>query len=164
MLKIRSILLAAIAVSFSTSAIAGDWWLIDITNIKPKRIVTLIDKSTIRPTAGARVRAWVYAYFEDQSDGVVTAKYLSEFDCNEQTYRTVSSITYGRSDEVVASNSYSIYQQPMKDVAPDTLGAEEKSFVCDGNTKEFTQIGEVPNLRSGGLGLLRMLDTKTPAK
>lgn len=164
--KIRSVY-ATIVISISAiaaqSAIAADWWWIDVSGHKPTRDVIFIDKETIKKTTIGKVDAWEEDYHEStQNDGAKSSKVLFEYDCNVRTVSMISYIDYDTNGNVISNNTVPSYSRPASPVAPDTIGEAELEFVC-GDATKGTHLGANLDIMSVGPGMLYVLDHPSPA-
>ncbi|QBM77411.1 hypothetical protein E2E30_17780 [Sphingomonas sp. AAP5] len=156
-----SFLAAAALLTYSTEAVASDWWFVTLGGQKPDRQISFLDTSSTVNLRNGVIRAWSSTYFESAETKTSEVKYdkkLNEYDCNARTMRLISWADYDSNGRLINSTSLNTYQQNVVQVIPDSIGDDKMQFVCKDLRDNSIHVGQMTDVITAGKTIIVMLD------
>ncbi len=123
------VIACAVALSVSAKASAAEWWWIGRHGEEPGRIVTYIDKETLRETSRGRREVWALAVGESAApSGQQHQATLYALDCRARSQTTVKRIALDA--EGAAMDFAQPAPAPFSKVTPGSIGESILEFAC----------------------------------
>lgn len=125
----RTVAAAAIAVMFAGPVQAAEWWWIGLNGDAPKRVITYVDKETVRPLEGGALDVWTLAVGEAPLlNGQQHQATRYAIKCKKGTFATLGRIAYD-----AGGTKLPLADIPPSDFAPalpGSIGDSLVKFVC----------------------------------